>query len=176
MCLSSNVSIRDDECLRAMCVPCYAYVFFEEINNHAGWVRFFIEYIPLDRDSCMKCLADGCYQYGEGAQHKQSICESSNWKFSRLDPPPRNSFKLKFPNCETIKLWPAAVRSLHKLFQYVSTCSSKRHSLTGGAYLPPSPPLPSPDLPRSFTVFYSEPCQYHPVHALVLGMHSTHGE
>lgn len=28
------------------------------------------EYIPLDHDGCMKCLADGCYQYGEGAQHK----------------------------------------------------------------------------------------------------------
>lgn len=42
------------------------------------------EYIPLDHDGCMKCLADGCYQYGEGAQHKQSICESSNWKFSLL--------------------------------------------------------------------------------------------
>lgn len=42
------------------------------------------EYIPLDHDGCMKCLADGCYQYGEGAQHKQRICESLPWKFSLL--------------------------------------------------------------------------------------------
>lgn len=33
-----------------------------------------------------------------------------------------------------------------------------------------------PHLLGSLTVFYSEPFQYHPVHALVLRMHSTHGE
>lgn len=64
-----------------------------------------LEHIPRDHDGCMMCLADGCYQYGEGAQHKQPICESSPRRFSLSIQNWTIVFKTKFhfkPNFKNI--------------------------------------------------------------------------
>lgn len=76
------------------------------------------EYIPLDHDGCMKCLADGCYQYGEGAQHKQRICESPPLDFSLLIQiltPLFNEFEWNFNSIPVIKITLACncARNLH---------------------------------------------------------------
>lgn len=84
---------------------------------------------------------------------------------NKINPPPPPFFFLKVLIYKKHSLLCAASTSTANGVQYEILPVAEKTFPTWGAYLF-----------KSFIVFYSEPFQYHPVHAVVLLMHSMHGE